>query len=40
MGRRTNFEDGFRYNDYKLQFSIKFNFKGLIAGTTRPESSG
>jgi hypothetical protein len=31
-GRRTNFADGFRYNDYKLQFSFKFNFDGVIVG--------
>ena len=32
-GRRTNFSDGFRTNDYKLQFSFKFNFRGVITGT-------
>ena len=31
-GSRTNFADGFRYNDYKLQFSFKFNFDGVIVG--------
>jgi hypothetical protein len=31
-GRRTNFADGFRYNDYKLQFSFKFNFDRVIVG--------
>jgi hypothetical protein len=31
-GRRTNFADGFHFNDYKLQFSFKFDFKGVIAG--------
>src|SRR5262245_31254343 len=25
-GRRTNFSDGFRVNDYKVQFSFKFNY--------------
>jgi hypothetical protein len=30
--RRTNFADGFRTNDYKLQFSLKFSFKGIIEG--------
>jgi DcaP outer membrane protein len=29
-GRRTNFGDGFHFNDYKLQFSFRFNFKGVI----------
>lgn len=26
FGRRVNFRDGFNYNDYKLQFSFKYNF--------------
>jgi hypothetical protein len=25
-GRRTNFDDGFTVNDWKLQFSVKYNF--------------
>ena len=29
-GRRKNFSDGFRVNDYKLQFSFRFNFKAVI----------
>ena len=32
-GRRTNAADGFRVNDSRLQFSFRFNFKGVIAGT-------
>jgi len=32
-GRRKNFSDGFRVNDYKLQFSFRFNFKGTVIGT-------
>jgi len=32
-GRRTNFADGFRVNDQRLQFSFKYNFKGIIGGT-------
>jgi DcaP outer membrane protein len=32
-GRRTNFGDGYHFNDYKLQFSFRFNFGGVIAGT-------
>jgi hypothetical protein len=30
--RRTNFGDGFHSNDYKVQFSFKFSFKGVIGG--------
>jgi hypothetical protein len=29
-GRRKNFTDGFRVNDYRTQFSFKFNFNGVI----------
>ena len=29
-GRRRNFSDGFPVNDYKLQFSFRFNFNGVI----------
>jgi hypothetical protein len=32
-GRRKNFLDNFRVNDYRIQFSFKFNFGGVIAGT-------
>jgi hypothetical protein len=32
-GRRKNFLDGFRTNDWRLQFSFKYNFKGTIVGT-------
>ena len=32
-GRRKNFNDGFRVNDSRLQFSFRFNFKGVMAGT-------
>jgi hypothetical protein len=32
-GRRRNFGDGFRVNDYRLQFSFRFNFSAVIAGT-------
>ncbi len=30
FGRRVNFSDGFNYNDYKLQFSAKFNFSKTL----------
>jgi hypothetical protein len=29
-GRRTNFGDGFHSNDYRLQFSFKYNFAATI----------
>jgi hypothetical protein len=29
-GRRSNFADGFRSNDYRLQFGFKYNFFGSI----------
>jgi hypothetical protein len=29
-GRRKNF-DGFRVNDYRIQFSFRFNFAGVFA---------
>jgi hypothetical protein len=32
-GRRKNFADGFRVNDYRLQFSFRYNFDAVIAGT-------
>jgi hypothetical protein len=32
-GRRKNFADDFRVNDWKLQFSFRFNFKAVIGGT-------
>jgi hypothetical protein len=31
-GRRTNFADGFRVNDYRIQFSFKYNFDAKIVG--------
>ena len=31
-GRRTNFNDGFATNDYRIQFSFKFNFAATIGG--------
>jgi hypothetical protein len=31
-GRRKNFLDDFRVNDYRMQFSFRFNFKGTIIG--------
>ena len=31
-GRRDNFSDGFHYDDYKLQFSFKYNFSHKIGG--------
>ena len=31
--RRTNFADGFHSNDYRLQFSFKYNFSAQIGGT-------
>jgi DcaP outer membrane protein len=30
-GRRANFSDGFRVNDYKVQFSFKFDYSAKIA---------
>ncbi len=30
--RRTNFGDGFHANDYRLQFSFKYNFGAQIGG--------
>jgi hypothetical protein len=32
-GRRVNFADGFNVNDYKLQFSAKFNYSKLFGHT-------
>ena len=29
-GRRANFSDGFRVNDYKVQFSFKFSYSAKI----------
>jgi len=29
-GRRSNFSDGFRFNDYKIQFSFKFDYSAKI----------
>jgi len=31
FGRRLNFSDGFNVNDYKLQFSFKYNWKKVFA---------
>jgi hypothetical protein len=31
-GRRTNFRDGFHSNDYRLQFSFRYNFAASIGG--------
>lgn len=31
-GRRENFDDGWTVNDYRLQFSAKFNFSSVIGG--------
>jgi len=31
-GRRTNFSDGFHSNDYRIQFSFKYNFAAQIGG--------
>lgn len=30
--RRTNFADGFHSNDYRVQFSFKYNFSAQIGG--------
>ena len=32
-GRRTNFGDGFHSNDYRIQFSFRYNFSAQIGGT-------
>ena len=29
-GRRSNFDDGFSVNDWKLQFSVKYNFSHTV----------
>jgi hypothetical protein len=29
-GRRVNFKDGYNYNDYKVQFSFKYNFSKIF----------
>jgi hypothetical protein len=29
-GRRLNFRDGFNVNDYRMQFSFKYNFSKLL----------
>ncbi len=31
-GRRVNFSDGFKYDDYKIQFSFKYSFSASIGG--------
>ena len=33
--RRRNFSDGFASNDYRVQFSFKFNFAAQIVGGIR-----
>jgi hypothetical protein len=31
-GKRENFSDGFSFNDYRVQFSFKYNFSYKIGG--------
>ena len=31
-GRRENFSDGFKADDYRLQFSVKYNFAYRLGG--------
>ena len=31
-GRRSNFGDGFHANDYRIQFSFRYNFSASIGG--------
>ena len=31
-GRRENFDDGFDVNDFRLQFSVRFNFAQVFGG--------
>ena len=31
-GRRENFSDGWSVNDYRLQFSFKYNFSYKLGG--------
>ena len=31
-GKRENFSDGFSVNDFRLQFSAKFNFRYHLGG--------
>jgi len=30
FGRRVNFNDGWNYNDYKIQFSARYNFSKTL----------
>jgi len=32
FGRRENFLDGWRYNDFRLQFSFKYNYQITLGG--------
>ena len=32
FGRRTNHSDGFQYNDYRIQFSFRYNFAFTLEG--------
>jgi len=32
-GKRTNWHDGFSYNDFRIQLSLKYNFKYQLGGT-------
>jgi outer membrane DcaP-like protein len=34
-GKRTNWHDGFSYNDYRIQLSVKYNFKYQLGGGTQ-----
>jgi hypothetical protein len=31
FGRRVNYKDGFNYNDYRLQFSFKYNYSKIFS---------
>jgi hypothetical protein len=31
-GKRENFRDGFTSDDFRIQFSAKYNFKGSLGG--------
>ena len=31
-GKRENFSDGFSFNDYRVQFSFKYNFSYKLGG--------
>jgi hypothetical protein len=32
FGRRENFQDGFRFDDWRIQFSAKYSFKTTFGG--------